>query len=174
MLSDDYLSKLFLRHHHDMLHLAWIYLKNANDAEDVVGDCWVSVLLHSEKLVTFDEAAAHSYLLRCVVNASIDLLRKKKRRAVWVTNAAKDEEASAPIISEDHVIDRLVMEAFYQTLPWREAQIFALRMQGFSFSAIASQLGISPSTARSYWLRIKQRLKKWYAPSVQPISVQND
>ncbi len=78
MLFDDYLSKLFLRYQDDMLRVACLYLNNLKDAEDIVSDCWVSALTHEEKLLEMNEANARSYLLRCVANASIDFLRKKK------------------------------------------------------------------------------------------------
>ncbi len=79
MLFDDYLSNLFLHYRGDMLRVAYRYLKNPKDAEDIVGDCWVSALAHKERFVEMNEAIARSYLLRCVDNAAIDFLRKKKR-----------------------------------------------------------------------------------------------
>lgn len=161
MSWNDHLTRLFLSYHHDMLHLAWMYLRNFHDAEDVVGDCWVSVMIHGKILEAMNPEKVHAYLMRCVANASIDRLRRKKREAQWRTTAGKDTEVSPCIPpSEAQWADRIVLEAFYHTLPWREAKIFELRMQGLSFPVIAGQLGIGSSTARSYWWRVRQKLKK--------------
>lgn len=158
MLSGDNLSKLFLRYHDDMLRLACFYLKNPRDAEDVVGDCWVSVILHKEKLAALSEAHARSYLLRCAANASIDLLRKRRREAARLEHARRDTEASGDISPEETAIQRLMIDEVYRMLPRRESEIFVLWMQGLPFSAIARRLGISSSTARRYWWRVKQKL----------------
>ena len=160
MLSDDYLSKLFASYDQDMLRLACRYLRNYHDAEDVVGDCWASVMAHKAKLEEMDVNDTRSYLMRCVVNGSIDFLRKKKRQAVWMEHAVKDMAMSTYTAPEDSIIDRMMLETFYETLPWREAEIFVLKMQGLSFPMIATQLGISPSTARSYWWRVMKKLRK--------------
>lgn len=160
MLFDDYLSKLFLHYHRDMLRVACLYLNNLKDAEDIVGDCWVSALTHKEKLVEMNEANTRSYLMRCVANASIDFLRKKKRQAAWLENAKKDVETARWVSPEDQAIEKLMIDEVYQMLPWRESEIFILRMQGMSFSAIARLLGISSSTVRSYWWRVRQKLQK--------------
>lgn len=160
MLFDDYLSKLFLHCHDDMLRVACLYLNNLEDAEDIVGDCWVSALTHKERLLEMNEANARSYLLRCVANASIDFLRKKKRQAAWLESTKKDVETARWVLPEDQVIEKLMIDEVYQMLPWRESEIFILRMQGMSFFAIACQLGISPSTVRSYWWRVRQKFQK--------------
>lgn len=160
MASDDDLMNLYLSYYRDMLHLACMYLKNLHDAEDVVGDCWVSLIIHREKLASMDTDEARAYLMRCVSNASIDVLRKKKRQAEWMAQAKKAAEARICILPEEQTVDRLMMEAFYEILPWREAEVFDLRMQGRSFPAIAKELGICPSTARGYWWRVRRKLKR--------------
>lgn len=160
MLFDDYLSELFLHYRGDMLRVACLYLKNPKDAEDIVGDCWVSALAHKERLLEMNEAIARSYLLRCVTNAAIDYLRKKKRQTAWLENAKEDVETSRWISPEDQAIEKLMIDEVYQMLPWRESEIFILRMHGMSFSAIANQLDISPCTVRSYWWRVRQKLQK--------------
>lgn len=160
MLSDDDLSKLFLRYHGDMLRLACFYVKNPRDAEDIASDCWVSVMLHREKLATLNEAHVRSYLLRCAANASIDLLRKKRREAAWLEESGKDAEASDRISPEEAAIERLMVDEVYRMLPRRESKIFLLWIQGLSFTAIARQMGISSSTARRYWWRVKQKLQR--------------
>jgi len=160
MLFDDYLSKLFLHYRGDMLRVARLYLKNPKDAEDIVGDCWVSVLARKERLLEMNETLARAYLLRCAANAAIDFLRWKKRRGAWLENAKKEVETSRWMSPEDQAIEKLMIDEVYQMLPWRESEIFILRMHGMSFSAIANQLDISPCTVRSYWWRSRQRLQK--------------
>lgn len=163
MLADDYVSSLFLSYHHDMLRLACLYLKNPSDAEDIVSDCWLSVLMHKDKIETMDATHVHTYLLRCVANASIDFLRKKKRQAAWLETAVQNAKVSIHIAPDDEAVDSIMIETLHQALPWREAEIFVLRMQGLSFPEIADQLGISPSTARSYWWRARRKLRHMIA-----------
>lgn len=160
MRSDDDLQKLFSRYQGDMLRLAYRYLKNPRDAEDIVSDCWVSVMLHREKLAALNEAHARSYLLRCAANASIDLLRRRRREAARLEDARRDTETSGIISLEETALQRLMIDEVYRMLPRQESEIFLLWMQGLSFAAIAKQLSISPSTARRYWWRVKQKLQR--------------
>ncbi len=160
MLSDEYFSKLFLRYQGDMMRLACLYLKNQKDAEDIVGDCWVAVMVHKKKFETMGEDATRSYLLRCVTNASIDFWRRKKRQDTWLEGVKKEAEKTSGISTEDQVIEKMTMDEIYQMLPWRESEIFNLWMQGWPFPAIARQLGISPATTRTYWWRARQKLQR--------------
>ncbi|MGI6604006.1 MAG: RNA polymerase sigma factor [bacterium] len=57
---------------------------------------------------------------------------------------------------------RCLFQSVWATLTERQRQVLALRSQGLTFSEIAKELGISPSTAKGVAARGREQIKKYF------------
>src|SRR5580765_1341304 len=85
-LSDSYGSKIY--------QLAFRYLKNREDAEEVAQDVLLKVY---QKIEAFrGDAALSSWIYRITFNAAMSRLRQFKQNLPNLPDAARDDENQAP------------------------------------------------------------------------------
>jgi RNA polymerase sigma-70 factor (ECF subfamily) len=147
-LTRDF-SGLFEAHAALVHRTAWRVTGRAEDAEDVLQSVFLHVLRKPPEPWPDDPAA---YLHRSAVNASIDLVRGRKRRAESGSDALDAPEArpmAGPGAAEDTALGHLDGErlarrlraALPQLSPF-EAEVFSLRFfEGMSNTEVASLLG---------------------------------
>ena len=76
--DEEALSSLMVRHERRLYGIAYGYLRNSEDALEVVQDAFVKLFQQSERIDTRAEVGA--WLTRVAINAAIDRYRQKKRR----------------------------------------------------------------------------------------------
>ena len=157
---------LYCRYYRLMVITAFRYVHNLEDAEDVVSECWVSILQHEETLAQMEERIVKAYILQCVRHRSIDFLRRQKRFPT----------IPCQIVTEDlsHLCDQRFSsngvefsdESFISLcishLPSREAQVIKLKLEGYTTNSIASIMKIAPGTVRKYWFNSKRRIQGYF------------
>ncbi len=72
--------QLYRAHSERIYHLAYRYTRSQTDAEDLMQETFVKAFRQIQKFTGDSGAAFSSWLSRICVNASIDFLRKQKRR----------------------------------------------------------------------------------------------
>lgn len=95
--DSDAFGELMKRHHGIVRRTAYSFLRNHEDADDVVQDVSISVL---RKLHTFEGNAAFStWLTRIAINASLARIRQTRRRPIYSLEelTSGDEAAFFPI-----------------------------------------------------------------------------
>jgi len=156
------LRTIFLTHHRRIYQVAFHLTSSRHDAEDVVQE--VFVRLHG-KLEQFQgEAKLSTWLYRMTVNASLDALRRFKRRQ-------KRETSLALIVNEDNLaressgqLDHTEMsEKLRKALsrlrkPFR-AVIVLRDFEGMAYDEIAEVLQIDKGTVASRLHRAYAKLK---------------
>jgi RNA polymerase sigma-70 factor (ECF subfamily) len=134
--------------------LAFRFLGNPEDAREVVQDAFLKVWT---SLHAFDPARTFkTWLSRIVVNASLDKIRRLKRRRALplIENAAPDRASANPENSPEREQARkelfgLVLEIAGR-LPSRQRSVFILRdLEDLEMEEIASVLSISPAAVKS-------------------------
>lgn len=127
----DALERIYEKYRDTLLTLAMQLLNDAEAAEDIVQDVFVSFARAGE---TFGlRGNLRSYLATCVVNRVRDLARARKRRGPVVTLEAHAplEADSAPpdgrLVSNEQ--SRLVARALAR-LPEEQREVIALRLNG--------------------------------------------
>jgi len=158
---------LFETHRHKVFCLAFRYLRNGSDAEDVVQETFIKAY-HSlgryspEKGLNFA-----SWLNRICVNASIDALRKN--RGMNAQSLADDEAAQLPApgktfdpaaAAETTQIRERIDQALRKLSP-KQQIIFALRhYEEYSIREIAAHLGSTEGSVKKHLFRAVGSLKK--------------
>jgi RNA polymerase sigma-70 factor (ECF subfamily) len=159
------LAPLMARHYRRVYRIALSYLRQPDDALDVVQECFVKAYQHAGR---WDGAAeAGPWLARIAVNLSIDRWRRNKRRLQTFTPLAEGDHDGALAVV-DHDPDRSIagreagerLHKALATLPERQRAVVVLRhYQDLSLDEIARALGMSLGTVKSSLHRALHRLR---------------
>jgi RNA polymerase sigma-70 factor (ECF subfamily) len=168
------LAPLMERHYRRVYRIALSYLRQPDDALDVVQECFVKAYQNAAR---WDgSAGAGPWLARIAVNLSIDRWRRNKRR----------QQTFAPLPEGDHDPsfgrsddgpDRSVagrearewLQAALATLPDKQRAVVVLRhYQDLSLDEIARTLGMSLGTVKSSLHRALHRLRDGFAGEGRP------
>ena len=165
-ISSERVESLFEEHHDRVFRTAYRVTGSAADAEDVLQTVFLRLTRGQEGADAAQNTEA--YLSRAAINASLDLLRSRKRsKAV----AMDDVEAAASVTEfvvkqnpaahhEDRELRRLIREAVAK-LGATAGQMFALRyFEGYGNAEIAGIMKTSPLVVGVTLHRARARLRK--------------
>lgn len=124
------------------------YLQDIDAAEDIVGDCFVSLLEHMKAGKQLDNPK--SYLYTMVRNACLDRLRKEN---LFITDLSPTDLEGH--ISDEEAADRSFHEAklwaAIDSLPDKCRQVFLMsKRDNMKYQEIAQGLGISEKTVEHH------------------------
>ena len=160
------LESLFEVHHDRVFRTAYRVTGNAADAEDVLQTVFLRVARGQEAAESADNAEA--YFSRAAINASLDLLRSRKRsRAVAIDDVVNTASVSAFVLRqnpetdhEDDELRKLIRDAVAK-LGATAGEMFALRyFEGFGNAEIATMMGTSPLVVGVTLHRARARMRK--------------
>lgn len=133
-------------------------VKDPNDADDILQDIFLKIMLHSDKIERADNL--RHYLYGIARNATKDYFRKKNAPI-----AEQHLEETMPVEEPAHSLNTAIAECcvrnFVAQLPdkYREALILT-EFEALSQKELARRLGISYSGAKSRVQRGKEKLKE--------------
>jgi len=149
-------NNLFNLYNQKMFRVAYRYLKNKEDAQDVLIESFITVF---ENLVNFEirnENSLENWIKTIVINNAIMLLRKKKKANF--TDIGQND--SLMIQAEDDIYHEDLFQAV-MNLPTGYRTVFNLFViEGFSHKEIAEKLEISIQTSKSQYHRAKIKLRE--------------
>ena len=160
------LEVLFRQHYDRVFRTAYRMTGSAADAEDVLQTVFLRVARGQESRGVADNPQA--YFTRAAINASLDLLRSRKRSRIVAINDIESEASAviptSPQNPETHNEDRelraLIREAVSKLGP-TAAQMFSLRyFEGFDNREIGTMMGTSVLVVGVTLHRARARLRK--------------
>lgn len=160
------LADLFQQHHHRIFRTAHRLTGSAADAEDVLQTVFLRLARGQESpgIATNPEA----YMTRAAINASLDLLRSRKRAGAVAMDDVENSAEFAAFVTrrnpetheEDRELRELILEAVSR-LGATAAQMFALRyFEGFDNGEIARVMNTSALVVGVTLHRARARLRK--------------
>lgn len=164
--DSDSLEGLFQKHHERVFRTAYRVTGSAADAEDVLQTVFLRVARGQESAAAVENSQA--YFARAAINASLDLLRSRKRSKAIAMDDVEDRASVAAFVSkhdpakhqEDRELRELLSEALAR-LGRTAAQMFALRyFEGFGNAEIAGIMKTSPLVVGVTLHRARARLRK--------------
>lgn len=170
-LDVDGFRSMVEEHGTRMFRLAYRITGNASDAEDVVQEAFLRAY---RNLHRYDpRCKASSWLLTIVSNASIDHLRRRKRRRAGDEDPLDDQ---APLASDGpdperralggEIHARIVQEL--ETLTVKERTAFVLRhFEGLSIEEIGKITGAGRNTTKNQIFRAVRKLRRALRPVVE-------
>ncbi len=178
--DDRAFESLVGRYQNRLSHFVHTYLVG-EDAQDVLQFVWMQLYLHIQSLQAAQTPARRAqqeslrpWLFRIARNRCIDEQRKRKRRAFLfseVEPVGGDDELSVlsilpdPAPQPDECAEQSEVRQQYlgavQELPPKFRNVVWLRYEKeLSYDEIGQQLHIPPTTAKTYCLRGRMRLRR--------------
>ncbi len=160
----DELAALFRDHYKGIFRVAYRITGSQSDAEDVLQTIFLRLTTNRARLDLSPNPRA--FLYRSAINASLDLLRLRKRANSVSLDVVDFEQGSKPSVAtpEDDVVDMELRELVRQAvanLEGRAAAAFTLRYyEGYDNAHIAEILGTSRLVVAVTLHRARTRLRK--------------
>jgi RNA polymerase sigma-70 factor, ECF subfamily len=162
----DALQPLMERHYRRVYRIALAYLRNPDDALDVVQETFVRAFEHAGRWNAGSEVGP--WLTRIAVNQSIDRYRREKRRRETMTPLEEGDhdvhlgsgEISPELSAQGRELGTRIARAL-RALPERQRAVFILRhYEERSLEEIAAALGIRLGTVKSSLHRATHELRR--------------
>jgi len=164
--ANSSLETLFQQHHDRVFRAAHRVTGSAADAEDVLQTVFLRLARGSEGVTVPDNP--ESYFARAAVNASLDLLRARKRSKAVAFDDVESGAGAIELVSrrhpeashEDRELRQLIREAVSKLGP-TAGQMFALRyFEGYDNGEIAQMMKTSALVVGVTLHRARTRLRK--------------
>src|ERR1700752_1120470 len=147
----DAFGLLFKRHSGRLWAVALRIACDPDDAADALQEAMISAFR--------GESAVTTWLHRIVVNASLDLLRRRSARSIGWSGDPDDLPVPEPRQSDSSAESRLDVNAALRTLPPpQRAALVLVDMLGYSVADVSAILGISEGTVKSRCARGRAKL----------------
>jgi RNA polymerase sigma factor (sigma-70 family) len=151
-------EELYKRYYPAMMSLCLRYVRERNDAMEVLNDAWLKVF---KQIGRYDaaKAALYTWMRTIVINTALDALRKQKIIRQREVRGMGEEEAGI----DNDAISKLSGDellTLISRLPVTTRLVFNLyTIDGFSHREIADMLGISEGTSRWHLSDGRRQLK---------------
>jgi RNA polymerase sigma-70 factor (ECF subfamily) len=156
----DAFGLLFRRHKDRLWAVALRIACDPDDAADALQEAMISAFRRAGDFR--GESAVTTWLHRIVVNASLDLLRRRSARAVGWSGDPDDLPVPEPrqgVDSSAGTDSRLDVDAAMRTLPPpQRAALVLVDMLGYSVADASAILGVSEGTVKSRCARGRAKL----------------
>ena len=155
------LHSIFLSEHRRLYKVAYHLTLSRHDAEDVVQE--VFVRLHNKLEQFHGEAMLSTWLYRLTVNASLDALRRFKRRKKWETSLTlieNEEGLTRYGPADQNEMSEKVRRALSRLSRHHRAVIVLRDFEALAYDEIAEVLQIDKGTVASRLHRAYSKLKK--------------
>lgn len=139
-----------------LYRLAYCYVKNQQDALDIVGESVYRGLIHLHSLREKEKFCA--WMDRIVVHTALDRLRKVRHLESWDEQAASQIPAAEKDLSAEEKID--LYEALDLLSPGERTYIILRFFEEYSFREMGEILEKPESTVKSRMARILNKLRR--------------
>ena len=152
------ISEFYREHHRRLYNISLRILRDSGEAEEVMQDTLLKFLSAPDG---FDSPARVSaWLARTCIRASIDRLRRRQRRDLFLKDYALQEETLTPEEEPDGALPdftqvRMAMDALPE--PYRLVLDLVL-VEGLDYGEIAALTGKKETTLRSLYARGRCKL----------------
>ena len=151
-VTKDYISDLLDKYGDMVLRIAYTYLKNRADAEDIVQDVFLRII---DKKPSFnDENHEKSWLIRATIN-----MCKNKVNMFWNKNKCSIDDVQEFAVSDKYNTDTSVFQAVMALGEKYRVVVYMYYYEGYSTPEIADVIGKNETTIRSLLHRARNKLK---------------
>ena len=163
-MTKSELEILFKTHYAAMFRLAVSLLYDADEARDVVSDVFASLL---DGGIAIKSDNARGFLLTCVRNSCINVIRHKQMRERFINLYSTKAEALAD--SPDDTMMLAELRDYIDThLPPLSRRIFTLRyLQDMTCQQVAEAVGVSRVTVHHHLSQSLEKINAYFNNSKQ-------
>ena len=150
--------QLYKQYCEGMFCVAMRFLKNADDAEDVLQESFIKAFQRIDQYK--GEVSFGAWLKRIVVNRSIDFLKAKKQKMVTLEESYMHVSTDDDWEVANEVTVEMVNTAITQLPETYKYVVQLFLVEGYDHNEISEILGISGTACRTRLLRGKGLLKE--------------
>lgn len=158
-MNAESFKKLYLPYMPKLYHIAYNYLGNSADAEDMVQDAYLKLWDKREDLVNADNTEA--FCVTIIKNMCLDALRSDKYRQLKNTDTVEhlpecSNENEAEVNEQANMVKQLIGR-----LPDIQRKIVILRdIDGYSFEEIGAILSLNLINVRVQLSRARKKIRE--------------
>lgn len=150
-ISNDEFNEKYYLYKETIYGIAYTYMKNVNDSDDIVQDVFMKYLNSNEKFNTLDNEKF--WLIRVTINTCKSFLKKSWKQKVEL------DESKIDIVSKKEE-NSYLFDIVY-SLPHKYKEIIVLKYyEDFSINEIAKILNISISAVKKRLERARNMIKE--------------
>ncbi len=154
--SNKAMSSLYQNYCDTMFNVAWRFLKNDFEAEEIVKESFLSAF---QKLHTFrNDTSFGAWLKRIVINKSLDYIKKKKLETSeldeQLLDVPEEQDDSELMYSPEEV--QKAIEALPEGF---RIMVTLYLIEGYDHEEISQILNVKQSTTRTQYMRAKRKLR---------------
>ena len=151
-ITEEEFSKKYDLYKPMLYNIAYSYLKNTSDADDIVQDTFMKYLGTDKNFDTLD--SEKYFLIRVCINIAINLLKSK-----WKKDVIKDDSITDVIYTNDDSSNIDYFSLIY-SLPLKYKSVMVLYYwENFSVEEVAKALNISASSVKKRLERGRNMIK---------------
>lgn len=151
-------EQFFRVHYQALCGFACSYVKDADQAEEVVQEAFVNFWEKREELAV--DRSLKSYFYTSVRNKCLNYLKHLKVRAEYEKQELLDQKVTAPVDEDDDQQLSNKLNQAMETLPERCKEVFTLaKVNGWKYQEIADALGISIKTVENQMTKALKLLR---------------
>lgn len=140
-----------------MLNVSFRIVNDRDEAEDVIQEAFVNVFKNIDNYR--GESTFGAWVKRIVINASINVLKKRKLDLVEMDQAGG--EIDEPFVEEEESLSLPAIKSAIMELPEGFRAVLTLYLlEGYDHKEIGTVLGITESTSKSQFNRAKKKLRE--------------
>ena len=152
--NDKAFLELFQQYEQDLYRMAFIYVKNQNDALDVVQETAYKSFKSIKELK--EPKYFKSWLIRIAISCSLDILRKRKN----VVPLKPDFEEFISLAVDEDLASGITLKGLIEELQEDEKSVILLRFyQGMTLREVSETLNIPLGTAKTILYRGLAKLR---------------
>ncbi|MXV50307.1 RNA polymerase sigma-70 factor [Pedobacter sp. HMF7647] len=155
--------RLFDLHFRRLYNFSLKFLKNSEQAEEVVQDVFLTIWINRRKIN--DELSVLPYLYTITRRLSLNALRRiatsqKAIDQLWTHMAVLTNETEETVLLNDLT---QFTESALDRLPPQQRIVFKMsRYEGLNYDEIAARLDLSPNTVKNHLVAALKNLKKQF------------
>ena len=159
-------EKLYILHREAIADLAFRYVGNYQDAEELLQDIFVRGFMAIKRYRPLPDARFFSWIYRIGINCAINFLKSKKRLSSRAISEVRemDENTARSMQPETQYGKGEIREAFdkgLEALSPKQKMIFILKnFEGMSTAEVAAHLKCSEGTVRKQFYRAVVKLRQ--------------
>ncbi len=169
--------ELYERYQRRVYSIAYGYLRNQEDALDVLQEAFVKVHRNIDRFE--GQSSFYTWLYRIVANLSIDHLRKKKRRRDVPFEERRDNDATVATLpmarfgdprraAHSHEIMQAIEAAMSELSDNHRAVLVMREVQGLSYTEMAQAMNCSKGTIMSRLFHARKNIQAVLAQQFGP------
>lgn len=157
------LAALYEKYAVQVFRLAYRFVQQTEDAEEITQDVFVSV---ASSMPQFrGEAELSTWIYRIAVNKSLDVLRARSRKKRWAklipwTEKHDLKDTTAHLSGEQDEAVAMLMQCIHSLPEQQQSALVLTKLEGYTQKESAAILGVSEKALESLVSRAKVNLKK--------------